>query len=60
MSIQIYQNVLKFLERVQTTGLEAYAFCEAHAFLTQQMQALAKTTAQAQLAKEEKKDVPSA
>jgi hypothetical protein len=42
MSIQILQNTLKFLERVQTTGVEAYAWCEAHSYLTQEAKRLAQ------------------
>jgi hypothetical protein len=40
MDVKIAQNILKFLERVQATGLEAYAWCEAHAAVAKEVERL--------------------
>lgn len=58
MTAQIYQNTLKFLERVQATGLESYAWCEAHAFFSQKIQELAQAQV-AQTLKGDGKDAAS-
>lgn len=45
MSVQILQNVKGFLERSPATGLECYAWCEAHAYIVQCIRELQKTEA---------------
>lgn len=40
MNSNTLKNVVKFLERVQATGLEAYAWCEAHAQLNEEIKRL--------------------
>ena len=42
MTIQVLQNVMKFLERVEAKGAEAYAWCEAHQFVQKEIEKLAQ------------------
>lgn len=42
MDIQILANILKFLERVSTTGSESYAWCEAHKYVQNELNKLAQ------------------
>lgn len=37
MNPQILSNIVKFLERVPVNGPEAYAWCEAHLYLQEQI-----------------------
>ena len=51
MSIQILQNVLRFLERADVKGVEAYAWSEAHAHIRAEIEKLAKAEVSDQVAK---------
>jgi len=42
MNIQILGNILKFLERSPATGSEAYAWCEAHQYVQNEINRLAQ------------------
>lgn len=37
MNVNVMQNALKFLERVDAKGMECYAWCEVHASLQQEI-----------------------
>lgn len=45
MNVQILSNVLKFLERVNVSGLESYAWCEAHQALQTEIARLSRVEA---------------
>lgn len=51
MNIQILANILKFLERVNVSGSEAYAWCDAHSYIRNEITQLAQaqTSAQSQI-----------
>ncbi len=51
MSVQILHNVLKFLERVEAKGSEAYAWCEAHAYVKSEIDKLASAHVGEQVSK---------
>ena len=38
LHVQVLKNAAKFLERVNATGQECYAWCEAHAYLLKLVQ----------------------
>lgn len=43
MTIQVFQNVLRFLERVDPKGIaETYALTEAHQFIQKELERLAQ------------------
>lgn len=42
MNLQVLSNILRFLERVNVSGAEAYAWCEAHQFIQSEAQRLAQ------------------
>jgi len=42
MNIQILANIAKFLERVTVNGQEAYAWCEAHKYVQNEINRLAQ------------------
>jgi hypothetical protein len=50
MTIQILQNILRFLERVDVKGIEAYALAEAHNHVRDLLDKLASEPVKAKIA----------